>query len=140
MFKTLTTIVVLSLSVGAAFAHESAPPPAKKGPQASPVQVVSTERGTMFVDAKGMTLYYFDKDDSGTKSNCTGKCNERWLPYTAASDAQPTGDFTLVNRDDGSRMWAYRYRPLYTSQADKTPGDSNGADASTLWHIARPSY
>ena len=134
----MTTI--LALSTGAALAHESssAPPPARKGPQASPVQVVSTERGTMFVDAKGMTLYYFDQDTN--KSNCTGKCTERWIPYTAAADSQPTGDFTLVNRDDGSKMWAYRYRPLYTSVSDKVPGDANGAGATTLWHIARPTY
>ena len=131
---------VVGLLASPAIAHEAAPAPAKKGPQLSPPQVVTTEHGTMFVDPKGMTLYYFDKDDSGNKSNCNGKCNERWIPFTAPTDAQARGDFTLINRDDGSKMWAYRYRPLYTSQQDKAPGDANGADASTLWHIARPSY
>jgi len=87
-----------------------------------------------------MTLYYFDKDDSGNKSNCNGQCNERWVPYAAPANAQATGDFTVIIRNDGSRMWAYRYRPLYTSQRDKAPGDANGADAQTLWHIARPAY
>ena len=75
----------------------------------------------MLTDTKGMTLYYFDRDDTGNKSNCNGKCNERWVPLTASKDDQPTGDFTVITRDDGSKMWAYRYRPLYTSQADKTP-------------------
>ena len=122
-------------------AHESASaPPAAKGPQGSPAQVVTTERGTMLVDAKGMTLYFFDKDDSGNKSNCNGKCNERWVPLAAPADAQATGDFTVIIRNDGSKMWAYRYRPLYTSATDKAPGDANGADATTLWHIARPTY
>jgi predicted lipoprotein with Yx(FWY)xxD motif len=36
-------------------------------------------------------------------------------------------------------MWANRYRPLYSSRADKAPGDANGADdPSNLWHVARP--
>ena len=142
MFRTLIVAAAMGLSSGTALAHESgsAPPPARKGPQLAPAQVVTTERGTMFVDHRGMTLYYFDKDDSGARSSCNGKCNERWIPLTAPADARPTGDFTLIARDDGSKMWAYRYRPLYTSQTDKTPGDANGADATTLWHIARPAY
>jgi predicted lipoprotein with Yx(FWY)xxD motif len=37
-------------------------------------------------------------------------------------------------------MWAYRYRPLYTSQYDKAPGDVNGFDGANLWHVARPAY
>lgn len=131
---------VLGLTASAALAHESGSTPVRRGEQLSPAQVVTTERGTMFVDSRGMTLYYFDKDISGNKSNCNGKCNERWIPFTASADAQATGDFTLINRDDGSKMWAYRFRPLYTSQADKAPGDANGAVATTLWHIARPDY
>ena len=132
---------VLGLTASAAVAHEGGSAPlARNGQQMSPAQVVTTERGAMFVDPKGMTLYYFDKDDSGNKSNCNGKCNERWIPFTAPGDAEATGDFTLVNRNDGSKMWAYRFRPLYTSQADKAPGDANGAVATTDWHIARPAY
>jgi predicted lipoprotein with Yx(FWY)xxD motif len=124
-----------------ALAHESEPAaPPKKGPQEAPAQVISTSHGIMLVDPKGMTLYYFDRDDSGNKSNCDGTCTQRWTPLAAAADAQAIGDFTIIVRGDGSRMWAYRYRPLYTSATDKAPGDANGADATTLWHIARPTY
>jgi len=132
----------LLLSANQVLAHgsESSAPPPKKGPPLAPANVVQTEKGTILVDLKGMTLYYFDSDDSGNKSNCNGKCTERWIPLQAAKDDQPTGDFTVITRDDGSKMWAYRYRPLYTSQTDKSPGEANGADASTQWHIARPAY
>lgn len=143
MFRFLMIAAALLLGVSQAPAHESeasAPPPPKKGPPTAPAQVVTTEHGTLLVDLKGMTLYYFDRDDTGNKSNCNGKCNERWVPYAAPADAQAYGDFTLIIRNDGSKMWAYRYRPLYTSHRDKTPGDANGADASTQWHIARPAY
>ena len=141
MFRLLMIAAALLLGASEAFAHGSesaAPPPAKKGPQSAPAQVVTTERGTMLVDGKGMTLYYFDEDKSGNKSNCNGKCNERWVPYTAPADAQAIGDFTVITRTDGSRMWAYRYRPLYTSPADKAPGDANGNATTLQWRIARP--
>ena len=141
MLKVLTIGAALLLSAGSAMAngHDSAPPPPKKEPPNTP-QVSMTERGPMLTDTKGMTLYYFDKDDSGNKSNCNGKCTERWIPYAAPGDAQASGDFTVIIRADGSKMWAYRYRPLYTSQQDKAPGEVNGFDPSNLWHIARPAF
>ena len=141
MLKPLIIAAVLMLPASQVFAHESesAPPPPKKGPQSAPVQVVTTDQGSRLTDPKGMTLYYFDRDDSGNKSNCDGKCTERWVPLAAPVNAQATGDFTVIIRNDGSKMWAYRYRPLYTSQADKAPGEANGAITSAQWHVARPA-
>jgi predicted lipoprotein with Yx(FWY)xxD motif len=49
-----------------------------------------------------------------------------------------SGDYTVITRNDGKKMWAYRYRPLYTSQKDAAPGDVNGDDPTQLWHVARP--
>jgi len=141
MLKGLMICAALLLSAGTALAngHESSAPPPKKEPPNTP-QVSMSPRGSMLTDQKGMTLYYFDKDDSGNKSNCNGKCAERWIPLVATGDAQATGDFTLITRNDGSKMWAYRYRPLYTSQQDKAPGETNGAAGSPQWHIARPAF
>jgi predicted lipoprotein with Yx(FWY)xxD motif len=144
MMRFVTIAAALLLSAGEAFAHghesSPAPPPPKSGQKQLPAQVVFSERGAMLADPKGMTLYYFDKDDSGNKSNCNGKCTESWIPFTAAADAQASGDFTVIIRGDGSKMWAYRYRPLYTSQRDRAPGEANGFDPTNLWHIARPAF
>jgi predicted lipoprotein with Yx(FWY)xxD motif len=112
----------------------SAPPPPKQ--EAPPALAIITKRGPMLVDLKGMTLYYFERDTSGNKSNCDGKCAEAWIPLAAPANATASGDFTVITRSDGSKMWAHRYRPLYTSQADKAPGDINRDDP--LWHVARP--
>lgn len=142
MLKLLLIAAAFLLPAGEVLAHgsESAtPPPAKNGPSLSPAQIAQTDRGVVLADPKGMTLYYFDRDDSGNKSNCNGKCNERWIPFAAPADAEATGDFTLIIRSDGSKMWAYRYRPLYFSRQDKAPGDVNGYDTSNLWHVARPA-
>jgi predicted lipoprotein with Yx(FWY)xxD motif len=120
--------------------HESEPPPPpKKETPAVPIKFSQTQRGTVLADSRGMTLYYFDRDDTGNKSTCDGKCTEKWIPLAASDDAKALGDFTVIVRSDHSKMWAYRYRPLYTSPADTVPGDTNGFDPSNLWHIARPA-
>jgi predicted lipoprotein with Yx(FWY)xxD motif len=142
MLRLAVLAAVLLLSAGDAFAHgEEPPPPPKKEAPLFPVKTAQTRKGTIFVDLDGMTLYTFDRDTSGNKSNCDGKCTERWKPLEAANDAESKGDFTVIVRSDGSKMWAYRYRPLYRFQSDRAPGDTNGSfDATNLWHIARPAF
>jgi predicted lipoprotein with Yx(FWY)xxD motif len=134
--------LLLSASEAVANGHgseEPAPPPKQDTP-ALPIKIVQTKRGLVLTDIKGMTLYYFDRDDSGRKSTCDGKCAEKWIPLAASANAKATGDFTVIVRSDKSWMWAYRYRPLYTWHEDKAPGDANGTDSSNLWHVARPAY
>jgi predicted lipoprotein with Yx(FWY)xxD motif len=141
MLRCLVIAVALLLSAGEALAHEDEPaPPPKKQAPLFPVKVVQSRKGQIFVDANGMTLYTFDRDTSGRSSTCEDKCTERWIPLAASADAEAKGDFTVITRSDGSKMWAYRYRPLYTSQYDKTPGDINGFDSANLWHVARPAF
>lgn len=115
-----------------------APPPPKPEATSAPAKVVLTKQGPKLVDLKGMTLYYYERDTTGKTSNCNGKCTESWVPLTATADAKAVGDFTVISRNDGSKMWAYRYRPLYTSPADKAPGDANGNATTLQWRIARP--
>jgi predicted lipoprotein with Yx(FWY)xxD motif len=140
----LGTIMIAAMLLAAAeapaIAHESEPaPPPKAEKPAVPIKIYQTKRGTILADSKGMTLYYFDRDDTGNKSTCDGKCAEKWIPLAASDDASALGDFTVIVRSDKTKMWAYRYRPLYTSREDQAPGDANGSDPSNLWHIARPA-
>ena len=65
----------------------------------------------VLTDEGGMTLYIFDKDEPGV-TNCYDTCAEKWPPLFAADDAQPEGDFSIVDRTDGTRMWAYKDMPL----------------------------
>jgi predicted lipoprotein with Yx(FWY)xxD motif len=140
MFKiaTLAAVVLLSAEGARASGHESsAPPPAPKQ-EGPPAKAIIGKQGPLLVDPKGMTLYYFERDDSGNKSTCNNACAEKRPPLVASDNAVATGDFTVITRDDGKKMWAYRYRPLYTSLKDTAPGDVMGDDPSKLWHIARP--
>jgi len=96
-----------------------------------------TAKGVAFVNAKGMTLYTYDKDGKD-KSNCTGGCASFWPPYKAPAGAMAMGAWSLVKRSDGSRQWAYDDKPLYAFVRDKKPGDARGDGFKGVWHIARP--
>lgn len=89
----------------------------------------------VLTDEAGMTLYIFDKDTAGV-TNCYDTCAEKWPPLFAADDAQPEGDFTLVERTDGTKMWAYKDMPLYYWVDDKAPGDITGDGVGGVWHLA----
>ena len=102
------------------------------------LKTADTPKGKTFVDAKGMTLYTFDKD-AGGKSMCNGPCAENWPPLMAADDAKPTADMTIVVRDDGKKMWGYKGKPLYTFKKDTAPGEINGDGfLNGAWHLAKP--
>lgn len=90
---------------------------------------------TVLTDAKGMTLYIFDKDQAGV-SNCYDQCATNWPPLMADAAAKPEGDFTVVDRKDGTKMWAYKTLPLYFWKNDKKPGDVSGDGVGGVWHLA----
>ena len=141
MFRFVVAAAIIALSAGHALANGhggEAPPPPKPEATTAPARVIQTKQGPKLVDLKGMTLYTYERDTTGKTSNCNGKCTENWVPLAAAAEAKAIGDFTVINREDGSKMWAYRYRPLYTSPADKAPGDANGNATTLQWRIARP--
>ena len=81
--------------------------------QVAPAKSADTSKGKALVDAKGMTLYVFDKDASGKKSNCNGPCAANWPPLLANADAKASGDWSILFRDDGGKQWAYKGKPLY---------------------------
>ena len=101
-----------------------------------PLKTMDTSVGKVLTDAKGMTLYTFDKDKPGT-SNCTGECAEYWPPAAASMDAKPAGDLTLIKRADGTLQWADEGEPLYTYVDDKKPGDVTGDGKNGVWHVVK---
>ena len=102
-----------------------------------PAKVGDTAMGKVLTDGKGMTLYTFDRDAAG-KSNCNGPCAQAWPPLAASSDAKTAGDWSVVTRDDGSKMWAYKSKPVYTWQRDTKAGDTTGEGFNNVWRVARP--
>jgi predicted lipoprotein with Yx(FWY)xxD motif len=103
---------------------------------AEPAKTMDTSAGKVFTDEKGMTLYIFDKDEAN-KSNCYDDCAKAWPPFMAAADAQPEGEWTIVDRTDGTKMWAYDGKPVYTFVKDKKPGDVAGDGVGGVWHVSK---
>jgi predicted lipoprotein with Yx(FWY)xxD motif len=93
----------------------------------------------VFVNGAGMTLYTFDRDMAGSgKSVCNGPCATNWPPLAAAADAQAGGDWSIVVRDDGTRQWALKGKPVYTWVRDQKPGDRTGDGFNNAWRLAKP--
>lgn len=93
----------------------------------------------VFVGPNGMTLYTFDRDTMGSgKSVCNGPCATNWPPLMANASDKGAGDWSVVVRDDGSRQWAYKGKPVYFWAKDTKPGDRTGDNVNNVWHLARP--
>ena len=120
-----SAIFALSL-VGSAFAQTASMP--------AGVKVASG----MFTDAKGMTLYTFDNDKEPNKSACAGNCLNNWPVLKAEASDKDMGDWKVITRDDGSKQWAYKGKPLYYFAMDKAAGDKVGDGRGMVWHIAKP--
>jgi predicted lipoprotein with Yx(FWY)xxD motif len=125
MFKLVSVAApVAALCLAACGAMTSAPGPAKMS-------------NGVLVGANGMTLYTFDNDKVPGKSACNGPCAALWPPLMASASDQAKGDWTVVSRDDGTRQWAYRNKPVYFYQADKTAGDKTGDNFRSVWHTVK---
>lgn len=123
MRSALSALIVAAATVLAAPAHAAPPAQAVDG---------------VFVGANGLALYTFDRDATPGKSVCNDRCATNWPPLPAAADAKDEGEWTVVTRDDGSRQWAYKGKPLYFFAKDQKAGDRTGDNANQVWHLAKP--
>ena len=99
--------------------------------------------GTIVVDGKGMTAYYFTKDtkDSGV-SACSGDCATAWPAIETTSDTPTvdgvTGTVGTIPAADGGKQITIDGMPIYTFAKDTAPGDVNGQDANGVWYVIAP--
>ena len=89
----------------------------KDGPSNCTEEILRIEVGFMSPYPAGLVLPYADQGVS---------CTQVWPPVLAPEDAEEVDKWTLVERNDGSKQWAYDGFPLYTSNLDKKPGDVLG--------------
>ena len=127
--KRLTMVfsaLALAATAAPVFAQGGATPPA-----------VHVTNG-MLTDAKGMTLYTYDRDTVANKSACVAQCSKNWPVLQAAADDKDMGEWKVITLDDGSKAWSYKGKPLYYFAQDKAPGDKAGDNRGNIWHVAKP--
>jgi predicted lipoprotein with Yx(FWY)xxD motif len=94
------------------------------------VSTASGKLGQILVDAKGRTLYLFEKDQPN-QSACSGACASAWpadqssgTPKAASgAKASMLGTF---KRTDGTTQVTYNHHPLYYFAGDTAAGQQNG--------------
>ena len=87
-------------------------------------------------NADGKALYTFDNDTTPGKSSCNGACANIWPPLTAAADARPSEEWTIITRDDGAKQWAHKGKPVSTFQRD-LPGRPAMGESVQGWKMIR---
>lgn len=106
---------------------------------ATPMGAPTKTAAGVLTNSAGMTLYTFDKDpaDAG-KSVCVDDCAAKWPPLIAAAGEKADGSYSIINRNDGAKQWAYKGKPLYTWFKDQKPGDTTGDGVNNVWRTAKP--
>jgi predicted lipoprotein with Yx(FWY)xxD motif len=108
--------------------------------RAAAVKLRDSRLGRILVDAQARTLYLF-LEDTGAKSTCYGPCARVWPPALVTGDAKPTVGpgliarklTTVARRNSKLRQLVYNGHPLYTTDADAKPGDTNGQGVFDTW-------
>ena len=110
MELSIRTLLIVASSIAAISAANAAPP----------TMTAATSKGPTLTDQRGMSLYTFDKDKDG-KSACNGPCAANWPALKAEDSDQATDTYTVITRDDSSKQWAHKGKPLYTFVKDQSP-------------------
>lgn len=111
---------------------------------AADLKTAETSLGTIVVDGKGMTLYYFTNDTEGTTTSaCTGECLDAW-PIAVASGDTPvvegvTGTVGTIDSPDGQKHLTLNGMPLYYFAQDAEPGDVLGQGLNDVWYVVTPA-
>lgn len=87
-----------------------------------------------WVTTDGWPLYTFANDTEANVSACSGQCITNWPALAAADDATDDGDWVVITRDDGSKQWSYKGKPLYTFARDTAGSAATGV--SERWPLA----
>ena len=152
---SLAALAVIALVLTAGGGSKSATDPNGSAYGATPaapkaatatVGIRHTKLGRILVDARGRTLYLFEKD-TGAMSSCYGACASVWPPLTTAANAQaatgvPAAKLATTKRSDGKTQVTYDGHPLYTYAGDQQPGDVHGQGLDQFgaeWYALTPS-
>ena len=81
-----------------------------------------TEAATYIQTHMGQSLYWRQNEAGTGEFSCIEDCLAFWTPVQAAADTARQGNWTAVQRPEGTWQWAYDGKPLYTYVLDTFQG------------------
>jgi predicted lipoprotein with Yx(FWY)xxD motif len=137
----LSAAALSSLAFGDASSASS-----PRGSKGTLVTLGKTALGKVLVDARGRTLYLFEKDKRG-RSACSGACAAYWPPLLSSAKPRAgrgvrASQLGVTKRTDGKRQVTYAGHPLYTFVGDERAGQTTGeglTDFGAAWYAVAAS-
>jgi predicted lipoprotein with Yx(FWY)xxD motif len=129
--QALTVAVVVAAAViAAAIFGDASSAASQKAPKGALISTHKTGLGKVIADARGHTLYLFEKDKS-RMSSCNGACLAYWpAVLTSAKPRAGAGVraslLGVTKRADGRRQVTYAGHPLYRFVGDTRSGQTTG--------------
>ncbi len=147
-FKRHIRIVglLVAVAIGAAACSSGSSPSSGYKPKPGKNGIVifswKTSYGTAVGSIDGIVAYA-DKNESGSKSECTGSCTDTWHPWVtdgaavhpAANSGVQASLIGTVKRSDGSTQITYGGHPLYLYAHTKNALVANAQGAGGVWYI-----
>lgn len=104
------------------------------------INIVSTPKGYVLADADRMTLYAPAVENSDVSPCIETACGVEWKPQVASWAANSFGDWSVIDRADGVRQWAYKGQALFRYERDVAPKETHGhelqiASTSGTWQV-----
>lgn len=139
-------VVLAAAAFVAAILGDSSLAASQKAPKGALVSIHQTALGKVLTDARGHTLYLFEKDKNGM-SSCNGACLAYWpaVLTTARPRAGAGVHASLLGRTkraDGRRQVTYAGHPLYRFVGDTKAGQTTGeglTDFGAAWDAISPN-
>ena len=124
----IVALVLFAATLLAAIFGDMSSAASQKASKGTLVSIHKTALGRVLADARGHTLYLFEKDKRGM-SSCYGACVSYWpAVLTGAKPRAGAGVraslLGVTKRADGPRQATYAGHPLYTFSGDRKPGQT----------------
>jgi predicted lipoprotein with Yx(FWY)xxD motif len=147
MKRRLALLVAAATSLAIVLATTGSINPASGSASAgAKIAIARSRLGRMLVDARGRTLYLFEKD-KGRSSTCYGACASYWPPVTTIG--RPRAGLGVhaallgtTRRKDRKVEVTYAGHPLYYFAGDMKRGDTNGQGLNQFgggWYVLSPA-
>jgi len=135
-------IVGVGAVVLSAYGLVGAPAFAKEKTSSAPKVTVKTKKlkgvGTVYVDAKGKTLYQLT--NAGQAVACTGGCAAIWPPLLIPAGSTPKGAKGVTGLSSAAGQVTVAGLPVYRFSGDSKAGQANGEGISSfggIWHVVK---